>query len=201
MAREMHDTLAQGFTGVIMQLEAGEQALEERLEGETAEHLARAKLLAKESLQEARRTVWDLLPKALEDHLHFEDALRAEVARFSSTGQEKASFDTSGVRRELPSQAQAALLRICQEALTNIRKHANAANVDVRLEYSGNQASLTVVDDGLGFDAYSSRELSASGGFGMTAMRQRAELIGGVFDVTSEVGQGASISVRAPLRQ
>ena len=152
MAREMHDTLAQGFTGVIMQLEAGEQALEERLEGETAEHLARAKLLAKESLQEARRTVWDLLPKALEDHLHFEDALRAEVARFSSTGQGKASFDTSGVRRELPSQAQAALLRICQEALTNIRKHANAANVDVRLEYSGNQASLTVVDDGLGFE-------------------------------------------------
>lgn len=200
MAREIHDTLAQGFTGVIMQLEAGEQALESRLESEAAEHLERAKALAKDSLQEARRTVWDLLPRALEDQRHLEDALRTEVEQLSSAGQEKVSFATSGVKRELPTQVQTALLRICQEALINVRKHASAANVDVRLDYTGHQVGLMVVDDGVGFNINSAREMSASGGFGMTAMRQRANGINGVFEVMSEVGHGTSISARAPIR-
>ena len=118
VAREIHDTLAQGFTGIVLQLEAAEQALDgghTEVEG----HLSRAKGLARESLQEARRSVWDLLPKALEDR-SLDAALRQEVDRWAEDGREKASFIFSGDGRELPSPVQAALLRICQESLTNV---------------------------------------------------------------------------------
>ena len=111
MAREIHDTLAQGFTGIVLQLEAAEQASEES-PAEVPHHLSQAKNLARESLQEARRSVWDLLPRALEER-SLEAALREEVRRFAAAGQEKASFTLSGDRTELPSNVQAALLRIC----------------------------------------------------------------------------------------
>ena len=135
MAREMHDTLAQGFTGIVLQLEAAEQAAEQAAEGDPAaleelhEHLDRAKTLARESLQEARRSVWDLLPRALEEQ-SLDSALAAEVGEFDRVGRERASFEVRGRSRELPAAVQAALLRISQESLTNVRRHAAATRVD-----------------------------------------------------------------------
>ncbi len=94
MAREIHDTLAQGFTGIVVQLEAAEQALDDRPD-EVPDHLSRAKNLGRESLQEARRSVWDLLPQALEGRA-LDDALENEVHRFDAERQERATFTVSG---------------------------------------------------------------------------------------------------------
>ena len=140
MAREIHDTLAQGFTGIVLQLEAAEQAMEES-PTEVPEHLIRARTLARESLQEARRSVWNLLPRALEEQ-PIDVALDEEVLRFATADAGKAHFSISGTRRGLPADVQTALFRICQECLTNTRKHAGATKVDVSLIYRADEVHL-----------------------------------------------------------
>ena len=196
MAREIHDTLAQGFTGIVLQLEAAEQA-SEGSPAEVIRYLSRAKNLARESLQEARRSVWNLLPQAL-DKRSLEIALEEEVRRFSAAGRETASFDVSGDTRDLPSSVQTALLRICQESLTNVRRHAEATQVTVDLSFYLDAVGLGIQDNGKGFD---SAEVKASGiqsGFGLTGMEQRASLLKGIFDVASENGKGTLVKVKIP---
>ena len=198
MAREIHDTLAQGFTGIVLQLEAAEQASEGSL-AEVPDHLSRAKNLARESLQEARRSVWDLLPQALEER-SLDAALEEEVRRFTAVGQEKASFRVSGDRRELPANIQAALLRICQESLTNIRRHARATQVNVDLKFYSEAVCLGVQDNGAGFDLEGVKATGrqSGSGFGLTGMEQRAHLLRGILTVDSQKGRGTLVDVRIP---
>ncbi len=150
MAREIHDTLAQGFTGIVLQLEAAEQA-SEGSPGQVLGHLTQAKGLARESLQEARRSVWNLLPQALEER-PLDVALQEEVRRFATEGVEQASFSLSGARYGLAADLQTALLRIYQECLTNIRRHAHATEVRVELSFYLEEVRLSVKDNGSGFD-------------------------------------------------
>ena len=196
MAREIHDTLAQGFTGISLQLEAAEQASEES-PAETMEHIARSKAVARESLQEARRSVWNLLPKALEQQ-SLNEALQDEVSRFAAGGGTSASFDLSGHARKLSPEAQAALLRICQEALTNVRKHAGATEVNVELAFSSQSVSMRVRDNGVGFERRSPNGDGQQGGFGLTGMEQRAGLLQGTLDVRSANGRGTVVEVTIP---
>ncbi len=196
MAREIHDTLAQGFTGIVLQLEAAEQALEDS-PAEVVDHLSRAKGLARDSLQEARRSVWNLLPQALEQR-SLETALREEVGRFAATGQERASFGLSGDRRELSPNVQAALLRICQESLTNVMKHSKATEVNVNLSFYPEAVYLAIQDDGVGFDPTDHTKEKGQGGFGLMSMEQRIKLLGGTFNVSSAMGEGAMVEVRIP---
>ena len=133
MAREIHDTLAQGFTGIILQLEASEQALGDG-NPEALQHLNKARSLARGSLNEARRSVWNLRPQALE-RLSLTEALRQEVGRFAQVSNIKARFDVSDSIRELPLDVETAILRICQESLANIKKHAQATEVKVDLTF------------------------------------------------------------------
>ncbi len=196
MAREIHDTMAQGFTGIILQMEAAEQSFDDE-PSVIPVHLARAKNLARECLQEARRSVWNLLPKALEQR-PLDSALEEEVRLFNSASHERASFSVSGHRRELPSDVQAALLRICQESLTNIRKHAQAASVEVTLAYQHDAVRLKVRDDGKGFDPDARKSQPGLGGFGLTGMQQRARLLRGVIEVASEKGRGTRVEVTIP---
>ncbi len=197
MAREIHDTLAQGFTGVILQLEAAEQAQEENPQ-EVLDHLDRAKGLARRSLQEARRSVWNLLPHALEQ-LDLESALQEEVKKFEEESQINASFQLLGSQRPIPSEAQTALLRICQESLNNVRKHANANEASVRLTFNSSDVCLDVQDNGQGFIVDSLNDTTEQGGFGLTGMKQRARLLGGTLEVTSNNGQGTLIEARIPI--
>ena len=197
MAREIHDTLAQGFIGIVLQLEAGEQALGGEQQAVSV-HIERAKSLARESLQEARRSVWDLVPGVLEAR-SLEDALKEEVRRFAARGLEKAAFARTGQARELPRDVQSALLRICQEALMNTRKHARASRVDVRLDVGPEAVSLVVEDDGVGFDP----DTAASGdgpqsGYGMTSMVQRARLHGGTLTIESAGHKGTTVEAKIP---
>ena len=199
LAREIHDTLAQGFTGIIRQLEAAELALRKRPR-EAAARLSNAMNLATESLQEARRSVWDKVPWALEQR-PLESALELEVRRLEAAGPERASFTLSGERRELPPDVQTALLRICQESLANIHKYAKATEVKVTLAYQVGQVVLAVQDNGIGFDPdVPAGRRQDGGGFGLVSMRERARLLGGELIVESYPGQGTLVKATLPLQ-
>ena len=177
-------------------LEAAEQAMEES-PTQVEEHVGRAKNLARESLQEARRSVWDLLPRALEER-SIEAALHQLVDRWTADGPENASFSISGEKREVSSDIQVTLLRVCQESLTNIRSHARATNVQVDLAFYPECTSLGVQDDGKGFNFEKVRAKGRQSGFGLSSMEQRTHLVGGTFTVKSDEGAGALVEVRIP---
>ena len=198
MAREIHDTMAQGFTGIVLQLEAGEQALDETQE-ETLDHLGRAKTLARECLQAARRSVWNLLPRALEER-PLSSALEEEIRQFTAVNRERAVFDVSGDARDLKGDVQTALLRICQQALTNVRSHAQATEVTVALSYTPDSVQLEIRDNGVGFDPDATRDSRDQSGFGLAGMEQRARLLGGDLNVTSKKGGGTRVEVKVPTR-
>ena len=196
MAREIHDTMAQGFTGIVIQMEAAEQSMETR-PGALPEHLNRARSLAREGLQEARRSVWGLMPHALEQST-LDTALQEEVRRFDAEGRSKIAFTQSGKRRELPPDVQTVLLRICQESLTNIRRHADASQVDVTLNYYEHEVLLSVQDNGSGFDPPTVEKEKRGVSFGLTGMRQRAEQINGQLLVGSTKNQGTLVRLTIP---
>ena len=196
MAREIHDTMAQGFTGIVLQMEAAEQSME-GTSGELAEHLNRARNLAREGLQEARRSVWGLLPQALE-RLSLDAALQQELSRFEAEGQEKIGFSLSGKRRDLPADVQTVLFRICQESLTNIRRHAEASEVNVTLKYRPGNVYLSVQDNGVGFDPASVQREKNGFSFGLIGMKQRADQLDGQLQVDSIKGKGTLVELTVP---
>jgi len=199
MAREIHDTLAQGFTGIILQLEAAEQAFGEG-PIEARRHLDQARSLARKSLNEARRSVWNLRPQALEE-LPLAKALRQEVDRFTQDSGMSARFTLSGDRRELPPEVEATLLRISQESLTNVRKHAKASEVEVNLTFDESAVMLSVSDNGVGFKPEPVGKITKKrGGFGLVGMQERAHGLGGTFEVQSEKRKGTLVRVTVPTK-
>lgn len=199
MAREIHDTLAQGFTGIILQLEAAEQALEGNASDASLKHLNKARSLARGSLNEARRSVWNLRPEPLE-RLSLVEALRQEAGRFAQSSNMKARFEVSDDTRELPLDVETALLRICQESLANIKKHARATEVKVTLAFNKSDVALTIRDNGAGFRTDEVPGGSgAHHGFGLISMQERARNLGGTFEVQSEEGQGTIIKISIPV--
>ncbi len=193
MAREIHDTLAQGFTGIILQLEAAEQSLR-KYPDHAQEHLNRARVLARESLNEARRSVWDLRPKDLET-LTLIETLRQQVGIFSRETGVSADFEVSGSVGMLSQEIENALLRIFQESMVNIKKHAEASNVKIDIRIDGQAVILRISDNGVGFE-----NVSSSGRhFGLIGMRERAKLLGGSIDIRSEKGKGTHIEVMLPM--
>lgn len=192
MAREIHDSLAQGFTGIVLQLEAAEQAIQQ--DGDRVQyHLNKARELARDSLSDARRSVWALRPQALET-LPLAEAIARQLQQFGRDGGIEVTFDISGDGRALPGEAENTLLRIFQESLTNIGKHAGAGRVDVVLSFEEGLVRLDVTDNGAGFEP----ARPSSGGFGLISMRERARLAGGDLDINSEPGKGTRISVTIP---
>jgi PAS domain S-box-containing protein len=194
MAREIHDTLAQGFTGIVVQLEAAEQAMT-RPEEDVERHLAMAKAQARDSLQEARRSIWDLVPRALEARA-LEAALREEVARFNAGGRERAKLRLIGSAGDLAPDIQTAVLRVCQESLTNVQRHAGATEVDLELNCGLDAIELCVSDNGVGFEATDAAEV---GGFGLRGMSARAQALGGTLSIDSAQGQGTRVRLRLPI--
>ena len=147
MAREIHDTLAQGLTGIITQLEAAQQTASGT---ERERRIGNAKRLARDSLAEARRSVQALRPQALEDS-KLPDALADEVARWTATSGVPAEVKTTGDPRALHPEVEVTLLRVGQEALANVAKHAAASHAWVTLSYMEDVVTLDVRDDGTGF--------------------------------------------------
>jgi signal transduction histidine kinase len=194
MAREIHDTLAQGLTGIITQLEAAEQA-QGRPE-DRQRHLDNAARLARESLTEARRSVEASRPASLEG-AGLPDALAQVAQQWSALNSIPVEVTTTGDPLPLHPEVELALLRTAQEALANVAKHAHASRAGVTLSYMGDVATLDVRDDGVGFEV-SNGAGGRSAGFGLTAMRQRVSRVAGTLAIESELGGGTAISARVP---
>jgi signal transduction histidine kinase len=194
MAREIHDTLAQGLTGIVTQLEAAQRT------GDSGEHQRRidnAKELARASLTEARRSVQALKPGALEG-ARLPDALAEEAARWSATSGVAADVTTTGAARPLHPEVEVTLLRVAQEALANVAKHAGASRVTVTLSYMEDVVTLDVLDDGGGFDVNQQAARKDGSGFGLTAMRQRVQRLAGELAIESGSGAGTAVSATVP---
>ncbi len=195
MAREMHDTLAQGFTGIVVQLEAAEDALLDE-PAAAQSHLARARTLAKTSLIEARRAVWALRPHLLEAR-DLPTSLRAATLAITDGTALRVDFDLPAAVPPLRSDAQAELLRVAQEAITNVVKHAGAGSVCVSLGQQNEHVQLAVTDNGRGFDP-AHVVPQRDGGFGLIGMHERVARIGGRLDVCSTPGAGTAIRATVP---
>jgi PAS domain S-box-containing protein len=185
MARDIHDTLAQGFTGVIVQLEAAADAAAQGLPNEAAAHLQRARDRASESLMDARRSVQALRPQALEQR-DLCAALKQLTRRMSAQTSLKTRFSVTGVQRPLPEEWEDNLLRICQESLTNTLRHARADEFLVQVAFAEDEVRLELGDNGRGFEVSSRSE-----GFGLIGIRERVQQMGGKLEITSTPGQGS----------
>lgn len=195
LAAEIHDTIAQGLTGIIAQL----QVVANAPDLPTARsHLDRAAALARDSLGEARRSVHNLAPVALEND-GLPQALKSTVAQWSERTGVRADFTVTGTAEQLHDEVSATLLRIAQEALSNAARHARATRVGVTLSFLGDEVILDIRDDGAGFDPLALPERSRTGGFGLPGMRARAERMAGCLAVESEPGRGTALSARVPL--
>lgn len=198
LAREVHDTLAQGLTAIALQLEAAERLMPPGAEAKRL--VAEARALARRSLAEARRAVWGLAPSPLEGR-PLGEALADEVAAFGRRTGLAAAFTARGEELPVGGEQAAAVLRVVQEALHNVEKHAQASRVRVELEYrpgGGGQLAFLVADDGAGFDPNAPRA-EAGGGFGLTSMHERMRLVGGRLDVESAPGWGTRVRGQLPL--
>lgn len=198
LAREIHDVLAQGYTGIILQVEA---AMVNRTDPASLEkRLGQINELAHHNLQEARRSVANLRPLPL-DGSSLRQALERKVASFGAEHNLKASFTTSGDEHSLAGEVEDALFRIAQEALTNIVRHAQANRVAVTLDYDEEEVCLTVEDNGRGFEIRPFSEDENDKTFGLKTMQERARPIGGWTTIQSKPGQGCRVRVIVPYHK
>jgi signal transduction histidine kinase len=197
LAREIHDTLAQGFTGVVMQVHATQDALEANDIGDAGLHMQRALDRARVGLSEARRSVYMLRPPLLDD-ADLADALRIFIARVFDGLPVEASLVVEGHEPAIGDDIATELLRIGQEALNNVLRHAHARRVVVTLSFlNRGHVMLRIDDNGVGFDALSAKV--SQGGFGLISMRERAVRIQGELVIESLVSSGTRITVVAPV--
>lgn len=193
LAREIHDTLAQGLSGIALQLETTQAFLEGNKMDEAARWLAETIELTRQSLEEARRSVLDLRATPLEGH-NLVEALQALVEQVSDTiaGQ----FEVTGTYQALENRAELGLYRIAQEAINNIQKHTQCTTFQLQLQYEEAQVVLRVADAGRGFDV---KENTA--GFGLVGIRERVHLLHGKMTLESTPESGTRLEVRIPYRR
>ncbi|MDF3038381.1 MAG: two component transcriptional regulator, LuxR family [Thermomicrobiales bacterium] len=196
LAREIHDTLAQSLLTLTFQLRAARGAIGDDPAGADAE-LRSAEANARAALEEARRSVWNLGPAALETGSLVE-ALGAEAA--PGRAGLPCRLVVTGAARPLTGDVQLTLLRVAQEAIANARKHAQASQIEIRLEFGEDEVTLSVADDGRGLDpAVKGRLPASSGGFGLSSMADRLRQIGGSLDVRGGLGNGPGTTIVATV--
>ena len=189
LARDIHDTLAQGLTGIVVQLGAALRALTAAPD-ESREHLVLAQRMARESLAEARRSVWNLRAPAL-DRGDLADALRSVAVR--PLGSDVAvTFEQAGEPWPLTTAIESTLLRVAQEALANVARHSQATEAWMALIYMADSVQLSVRDNGVGFDPEAGPEKGITpgpwGGFGLLGMEERVSALGGTLTLSSQDG-------------
>jgi len=208
LARELHDTIAQGLTAVTMQLEAAQRSFE-RDPARARARLGRAHELAREALEDVRRSVWTLAAP-LVDGQALSQALDELTQRFAERTGLAVTYLHSGPAPALGHAAATQVLRIVQEALQNVEKHAHATQVSVESALVADALQVQVRDDGVGFEPGAPPQSShgangddggASDGFGLLSLRERARLSGGLLHVESAPGAGTRIAVTIPIER
>lgn len=191
LARDIHDTLAQHFTSIIIHLSAAQHSNP----GAVQTEVQQAEGAAREGLDEIRRIVWDMQPEQIEK-ASLVEAVEELAARWSAENGVLVKMNVTGAPRSLPASAETALLRISQEAMHNINKHAQAKKVNITFSFMEDMFVMDIADDGLGFDPS-----KTSTGFGLKTMRGRIEELGGILTIESEPGGGTAIAVSLPIRE
>lgn len=195
LMHDVHDTLAQAFTGVIVQLQAADDAAARGLVAEAGGHVARAEEMARTGLKEARRSVMALRPQALE-RSDVPTAVKELLSRLTAGTSITTEFSQRGATRSLSESGDEHLLRISQEALANSLRHSVARHIVVRFTFDVEQVQLEVTDDGRGFD-----DSASHSGFGLAGMKSRATSMGGQLVLHSGNGSGTTILVTVPYGQ
>lgn len=194
IAREIHDTLAQGLVGIVTQLQAAERMGTAGDREAWQHHIDRAMRMARDGLAEARRSVHAMTPGELVAS-QLPDAVDSVADEWRQGRDVRLCVSTTGDVRPLHADVELTLLRVLQEALTNIAAHAAATRVGVTLSYMDDQVTLDIRDDGIGFDEAAS---GGTGGYGLTSMRQRVLRLGGVLDIEAVPGAGVAVSASVP---
>jgi signal transduction histidine kinase len=200
LAREIHDTLAQQLTGIVLELEAADTLLNRGSGRRAKSSVEKARELARGALQEARRSVWNLRPAPL-SATGLVAAIGHEVEAWEERTGIPARFRARSVPQHpsLSPSAEVALLRIGQEALSNAARHGRAEHVDVELRAQAQELILSVRDDGVGFDPAASAPRDDC--FGLDGMAERARSAGGTMTVVSSPGRGTTVTTRLPLTE
>jgi signal transduction histidine kinase len=197
LAREIHDTLAQGLSSIIMLLRAARSDLADGPQA-AVERMSQAERTAAENLEDARRFVGALTPTPLAG-TPLSEALQRLTARLSEESRMEGRYRCEGTPYPLPTTHEVALLRVAQGALANVRKHAHARAVTVTLSYMPDAVTLDVVDDGRGFDAQRIESAPLGGsGFGLRSMRGRLADLAGTLVIESEPGAGTAVAATIP---
>jgi signal transduction histidine kinase len=196
LAREIHDTLAQGFASVVTQLEAADASLRSDPE-RASRHMHEAEDVARASLAETRALVWALRPDAIAT-AGLSGAIERLAGSSGGNGGPSVEVEISGTARPLHPDVEVTLLRAAQEALANARRHAGASHITVTLTYFDDEVSLDVIDDGRGFDPAAVLPAGPTGGYGLRGMRERAERLGGRLEIESQSAEGTAVAITLP---
>lgn len=197
IAREIHDTLAQGYAGVSVQLEVLAELLRQHKIDAAASQLDKARETVRQGLGDARQSIW-----ALRTQDANEVTLPVKLRRIAEAAEGNgltAGFSLFGAYRPLPPETEKEIARVAQEAIHNVKKHAGAKRLYVQLEYDTETIALEVRDDGRG-GASERAAGPARGHFGLTGMKERAAAIGGTLEIASAPGEGTTIRLSAPAR-
>lgn len=201
LAREIHDTLAQGLSAIALQLETADALLDGAVGddpqlSQVQDTIQQALALTRTNLDEARRSVLDLRAAPLEGKT-LAEALAILIKRIKAEHHQlRLRFSAIGANLPLPVSVEAGLYRVAQEALTNLINHANTDRAKVSLLCTATAVTLTIVDSGQGFDP----ELQPQERFGLSGMNERVKLLGGTLTVESAPGTGTTVKVVVPLK-
>jgi two-component system sensor histidine kinase UhpB len=193
VARELHDESAQSLTLMLVRLRVVERSQDP---AEIRQHVRELRALTARALEEIRRIALELRPKILED-LGLGEALAWRADEVNASGAVRTTLQRVGVERRLPRDVELALYRVAQEALTNVTRHARAAHAHLMLVQRDGVVSLTVEDDGTGFDRHG--EQARAAGLGLSGMRERMTLVGGTLDIDAAPGRGTRVVATAPV--
>jgi signal transduction histidine kinase len=189
IARDIHDTLAQGFTGVIMQSQAAEDALQKQDTPATVHHLQRARQIAQTSLHDARLSVFALRPSVLTDQT-LAQALASQLKKMLADAILISSFEETGTVSAPSNLVATELLRIAQEATNNVLRHAGATEIKIHLHWATDSVTLQIDDNGVGFTVQQDHP-----GFGLVSMKERADRMQAKLMIESNPASGTSVCV------
>lgn len=195
IARELHDTLLQGFTGITLHLDTVRSKLVQRAD-ESANDLSEILTYADSTLREAREMVWDI--RSPELHIGLIQAIEAEGRRVLNGEKVELRYTVSGTPRRLQPYTETTIVRVAREALVNALKHADPKSVSVTLHFAPRSVSLTIIDDGRGADAPRLEQARAGGHWGLSGMKERAARANGTLDIQTAPGEGMRVILVLP---
>ncbi len=199
VARDIHDGPAQSMSNIVLKAEICERLVDaEPIKAK--EELKNLKSVVRETLQDVRKIIYNLRPMSLDD-LGLIPTLQRYIHTFQEESSTAVKFKTRGVCEDIRPIISLTVFRLVQEAINNIKKHAEAGSVSINLEFLERELNLNILDDGKGFDTkeLNTRREDINSGFGLYSMRERVELLKGKFEVNSTIGKGTKLSITVPL--